>query len=70
MTMIKSTRSPRVSGESPLQDREVTAYLRRLITSIAIGVVLMVIAAVWAWSRYGPKPGGANLDHPRPTWAR
>lgn len=68
--MAKSTHSPRVSGESLLQDREVTAYLRRLITSIAVGVVLMLIAAVWAWARYGPKAGAANPDHPRPSWAR
>ncbi len=32
---------------------EVTAYLKRLVATIFVGIVLMTLTAVWAWHRYG-----------------
>jgi hypothetical protein len=47
---------------------EVRAYLKRLITSIVVGIVLMTLSVAWAWHRYGgrlenraPMPA----DHPK-----
>jgi hypothetical protein len=70
--MDKSTRSSPQSAPiaSPLKDREVASYLRRLIAFLVLGLVVMATAAIWAWSRYGPKSGAANPDRPRPTWVR
>jgi hypothetical protein len=34
---------------------EVRSYLRRLLTAIAIGIVLMASTAIWAWNTYGAK---------------
>jgi hypothetical protein len=32
---------------------EVSAYLKRLVATIFVGIVLMTATAVWAWHRYG-----------------
>jgi hypothetical protein len=32
---------------------DVTAYLKRLVATIFVGIVLMTLTAVWAWHRYG-----------------
>jgi hypothetical protein len=40
---------------------EVTAYLKRLVATIFVGIVLMTATAVWAWHRYG-----AALDNAAP----
>ncbi len=32
---------------------EVTAYLKRLVVTIVVGVSLMTATAFWAWHRYG-----------------
>jgi|GEM_PF-2225240 len=34
---------------------EVRRYLRRLLLTLAVGVVLMATAAVWAYRTYGQK---------------
>ena len=34
---------------------EVKPYLRRLIASIVVGIVLMATTAIWAWNKYGGK---------------
>lgn len=34
---------------------EVRPYLKRLLISIAVGVVCMVTAVVWAWNTYGKR---------------
>jgi len=54
-----------VSQPEPRPD-EVRHYLRRLLLSISIGVVLMATAAIWAYLTYGkrletraPLPKGA-----------
>ncbi len=40
---------------------EVHAYVRRLLVSIAVGVILMATTAIWAWNHYGKK-----LEHAPP----
>ncbi len=37
------------------QPSEVRPYLKRLFAAIALGIVTMTIAAVWAWNTYGTK---------------
>ena len=39
----------------PTHSPEVRAYLKRLITAIVMGIVLMTATAVWAWNTYGTK---------------
>lgn len=34
---------------------EVRPYLRRLLTAIFLGVILMACTAIWAWNEYGGK---------------
>ncbi len=39
----------------PQRPSEVRPYLKRLLLSIAIGVICMASAAVWSWKTYGKK---------------
>jgi len=48
----------------PAPSDEVRNYLRRLLILIAIGVVLMASAAIWAYRTYGQKLDSAA---PLPT---
>jgi hypothetical protein len=43
-----------LTDEGPPAD-EVRSYLRRLLLTIGVGVVLMATAAVWAYQTYGKK---------------
>lgn len=43
------------SGGLPTDSPEVRAYLKRLIISILVGIVLMSTTAVWAWNKYGAR---------------
>jgi hypothetical protein len=43
-----------MTDEPPRAD-EVRGYLRRLLLTIAAGVLLMATAAVWAYRTYGQK---------------
>jgi len=43
-----------MNDERPPAD-EVRRYLRRLLLTLAVGVVLMATAAVWAYRTYGRK---------------
>lgn len=36
-------------------ESEVRSYVRRLILSIFVGIVLMTSSAIWAWHKYGAK---------------
>ncbi len=47
---------------------EVQAYLKRLIISILVGIVLMTTTVLWAWHRYGGRlENRAPLPEGRPT---
>ncbi len=48
-----------MSEPSEPQPAEVTAYLKRLVATIFVGIVLMTLTAVWAWHRYGRALEGA-----------
>lgn len=43
------------SGDLPTDSPEVRAYLKRLILSILVGVLLMSVTAIWAWNKYGAR---------------
>jgi hypothetical protein len=45
---------------------EVKSYLRRLVASIVVGIVLMAGTAIWAWNKYAGKLQDAP---PLPTGA-
>ncbi len=47
--------SPKRSEDLPTDNPEVRAYLKRLITSILIGIILMSATAIWAWNKYGTR---------------
>lgn len=43
------------SGDGMHRDPEVRAYLKRLLAAIGLGLLVVIISAVWAWNEYGGK---------------
>lgn len=42
-------------GDHPTASPEVRAYLKRLLLSILVGILLMSSTAIWAWNKYGAR---------------
>ena len=39
----------------PTDSPEVRSYLKKLLSIMFIGIVIMAVTAVWAWQTYGKK---------------
>lgn len=53
-------------NEAPSPPGEVRSYLRRLLITISVGIILMASAAVWAYQTYGKKLDTAPPLPPAP----